>query len=304
MSTVRHGRVPYHEAVSRTLILITLLVAILGTAILAFFLAGGGGGARTGHKEEAYEERIDDRRRVPGEAPEAEEEPQPVPADRARVEVRVGDTSGNAIEGALVLAVMRGSASRREARTGVDGRVTLSLSPHAWSLDVAAEGFLPESRQFTILGPERDPLIAEFRLEPAASLTGVVRDQRGAAVADAQVYLISPDYVLLDRPELWQQTTSGPDGRFLFPGVREGTWDLGARKWGYLPAIAKDVEVKSLGRIERDVRLTKGRSRRAVSTRWPTRSWDEAWPGSRLGATGKAKKADSRSTACRTGPWT
>jgi hypothetical protein len=239
--------------VSRALILITLLAAILGTGILAFFMLGGRGGARTGHKQEAYEERIEERRRVPGEAPEAEEEAV-TPAGLTRVEVRVGDTSGNAIEGALV----RGRGA--EARTGVDGRALLSLPRHATSLDAIAEGFLPDTRS----GPLPESGVVEFRLEPAAVLTGLVRDRDGSPVQFAQVYLISPEHVLLDRPESWQQTHSGLDGRYLFPGVVRGTWDLGVRKWGYLPAIVKDIEIETLGRIERDIRLASGRSLRGV----------------------------------------
>jgi hypothetical protein len=127
-------------------------------------------------------------------------------------------------------------------------------------LDAVAEGFLPQRRWGAI--PESR--VVEFRLEPAASLAGFARDSTGSPIPGAEVYLISPEHVLLDRPELWQTTKSGDDGRFVFAGVPGGTWDLGARCSGFLPAIVRDVEVKSLAPIERDISLDRGRRLRVV----------------------------------------
>ena len=155
----------------------------------------------------------------------------------------------------------------RPVRTDQRGWYEVTVPVPQGVLECFAEGYLPQvgfvngrsdgTQEFSCEG--EGPWRRDFTLAVAASLRGRVMDESLGPVAGATVYVIEPAHVLLDRAHGGNVVRSGKDGFFLFHGVPAGTWDVGVRAEGFVPAMEKDVAVPERGSVQRDVVLKPGR---------------------------------------------
>ena len=116
-------------------------------------------------------------------------------------------------------------ASRRDAVTPLPGK------PREGDRWIWAPTYYPNSIEMsgaeTILvreGAEFDGYQIWLRAAPVYRLRGVVRDERGRPVATVPLWLLSE----LGWGAAEAQGTSGTDGRFEFPAVRAGEWQIEA----------------------------------------------------------------------------
>lgn len=111
--------------------------------------------------------------------------------------------SGRALPGARVALTEDGiSTAPRAAATGDDGRFVFDgMLPRTHTLWVRLPGYAP--REAMPVVPGGDALAV--RLDPAASIDGIVLDVRGRAVANAQVEVIARD---LDNRPRWVTAAS------------------------------------------------------------------------------------------------
>ena len=178
----------------------------------------------------------------------------------------VRDEAERPIPGAEVRAVIA-EDPLRPVRTDQRGWYEVTVPVPQGVLECFAEGYLPQvgfvngrsdgTQEFSCEG--EGPWRRDFKLAVAASLRGRVMDESLGPVAGATVYVIEPAHVLLDRAHGGNVVRSGKDGFFLFHGVPAGTWDVGVRAEGFVPAMEKDVAVPERGSVQRDVVLKPGR---------------------------------------------
>jgi len=246
------NRVLYDDRVNRALLVFLLAAAVVGTGLLARSMLGAGGAGRQTREERERADVLPPR--DPPAKPVPEDPARGAPEDRGfEVIGEVRDTGGHKLGGATV------RADQAETRTSDRGVYTLQMPLPMMTFTVWADGYLPAIERFICEG-DRGPWRRDFVLEPAAMVEGGVVDPAGVPVARAQVYLISREHDLLDRTHVGNLAITDAQGRFRFPGVAAGTMDLGVRADGFLPAIVLDVEVPVSGRVERRVRLERGRT--------------------------------------------
>lgn len=182
----------------------------------------------------------------------------------------VRDAAGLPIPGALVLGHSGGTTLR--ARTDAAGRYQLILPQPSVAFDVLATGFLPlvglvnggSNQRFDFFFEGEPPWTRDFTLETAASLAGRVLDEQYQPVAGALVYVIPAEYVVLDQVTTGNTVRSAKDGAFSFAGLPAGPTDLGVRAPGYLPALARDIEIPERGEVAQDVVVKRGRAVKVV----------------------------------------
>jgi len=185
------------------------------------------------------------------EVPEAARAEAPPPGFRMFGAVR--DEQGRPIGGACI----RPNGAAEPARTDADGayEVRAPIDP-VW-FAVYAEGFLP------IVGfgravPEGGRV--DFTLRAAAQLVGRVATASGAPVRGATVYVLGADDWMLDAVDVATGVETDAEGRFAFFGVPKGTYDVGVRGRGLLPAIRRDVIVPDRGQVHVDLTVNEGRT--------------------------------------------
>jgi len=144
------------------------------------------------------------------------------------------------------------------------GRFELERVGADQSVGARAAGYAPSiSRQ--VRGAPGDTLTLSFVLDhPGVRVRGVVRDERGAAIADAQVMLGAehPEYsqrsddgaVSFTAPPL--RTASDANGEFAFENAPLGLQPLQARARGFAPLL-EDVATENTDRFPIEVRLVR-----------------------------------------------
>lgn len=234
----------------RRTLLLGLLAAAAGTAFLLSNLLTEEVG------RSAQPERPPPPIDAPPRAPPGEKVPEPAGEARStdfRMFGTVREEGGGGIEGAFV----RPSASVEPARTGADGAYELRTPVDPAAFAVYAEGFLP------ILGLDRvvpGEARVDFALRPAAQVVGRVATVSGAPVRGATVYVLRAEEWMLDAVDLTNGATTDAEGRFALFGVPKGTYDVGARGPGILPALRRDVVVPERGQVHVELAVRQGRN--------------------------------------------
>jgi len=241
-------------AVNRNVLYGLLAAAALFVGMLAYvLLSGGSGGFRDSRREpEAPEQSVTRGPRARNVTDSSQEGPGPEKRGFAIVGT-VREERGAPIFGAAL------SAQGARAVTDRQGRYELVVPTAIVVLDCWADGFLPVvGRRLIVEGS--GPVRVDFDLRPAAVLSGRVLDENGRPVRRARVYVISPDRALLEETHIGNLVSTDKQGRFRFPGVAAGTWDLGVRARDHLPALVKNVVVPVIGTVEQEVQLRRGRT--------------------------------------------
>ena len=241
-------------AVNRNVLFGLLAAAALFVGMLAYvLLSGDSGGFRDSRREpEAPEQSVTRGPRARNVTDSSQEGSGPEKRGFAIVGT-VREERGAPIFGAAL------SMQGARAITDREGRYELVVPTAIVVLDCWAEGFLPVvGRRLIVEGS--GPVRIDFDLKPAAVLSGRVLDENGRPVRGARVYVISPDRALLEEIHIGNLVSTDKQGHFRFPGVAAGTWDLGVRARGHLPALARNVVVPVIGTVERDVQLRRGRA--------------------------------------------
>ena len=240
---------------SRPLLLLTLLAAVLATGLMAWTILGREDpGSRQARDRSVKGERWEapEGGEGAGTPPEGggKDDAQAAPEPAAGVRAVVTDPEGRPVAGARVVAWPDEPVAVTADAEGV------FLWPPEWRWDIAvyAEGYLPLQAS----APVEDG--TTYVLTPAARLTGRVVDESGAPVKGAMLWLISPEHVVLDDPQPGRIVTSRTDGSYVFPGVPEGRFDLGARAAGHGIAFERDLVFGTGGVTTRDLVLPRGRA--------------------------------------------
>ena len=186
-----------------------------------------------------------------------EEAPEPEASELGAwlVTGRVTDSGGAVIAGATVRATLARKQLQEETRADEYGEYGLRLPHTAVTFDVFAVGFLPlvglvngrSNGTMDFVGEGGGPWTRDFKLVPAATLTGSVRAASGVPVKGAAVYVLSPEHQILDRETVGNVVTTNERGEFAFPGLLAGVYDLGARARGFLPHLVRDVAELQIG---------------------------------------------------------
>jgi hypothetical protein len=248
--------------VGRPAILVLIMAALALTGALGVaFLRGELGGRLDPDRRTSTEEPV--ARDVPARPAPEPEGPAGRSAQAWTVFGEVRDRGGRPVPGALVEAASLRNREATKTATSADGVYELRMPGPACVLGVRATGYLPLSGEQVIVdrpGATR----RDFVLEPAAVLLGRVVDESLTPVRAARVYVISAEHVLLDRPDAGNTVLTDGSGEFTFPGLPEGSFDLGVRHRRYLPALERDVAIPASGTLRRTVILRPGR--RVVAT--------------------------------------
>ena len=117
--------------------------------------------------------------------------------------------------------------------TDAEGRfVILGVGSGRWRMQATHTDHLPATEREIELNDGFEADLDEFRLAPAAAISGQVRDGQGLPVAGAWLSLEasapgqSDDESLAGSAEDLLSTTSDAEGRFHFSGLRPGTYTL------------------------------------------------------------------------------
>jgi len=277
---------------TRLILILVLVVAVVGTFVAFQALTGDSGGARGTTDRDALER---ERERTPAKIARNSKEPTQKPVNAPGRYLLFGfvtEASGDPLPGAVVGATPLNGGEALSVISDKDGRYQMELPFFAVAFDVAAKGFLPlvgtvrgrsnGRREFTIEG--KDPSRHDFRLDRGAVLAGRVVGPQGEPVVGASVYRIPAEHQLLDAPSIANVTVTNERGEYAFPGIADGTADLGVRARGYLPALKTDVKVEGLREVRQEFVLDRGRA--VVAT-----VEFEAKPGKEVG---RVVAADSR----------
>jgi carboxypeptidase family protein len=180
------------------------------------------------------------------------------------LEGRVVDTAGNPIGGATVqvtpstgLAVwdlpLDGEAPGWETVSGRDGAFSFAgLAPGGETLRASRQGFA--ARTLPGIGvPSAEPVLV--RLDPAARISGTVKDDSGEPVAGANVLLSEVSSAAGDGAPPQDRTrpvgaaVSDAEGRFAAADLPPGRFSLLAAAPGFLSATLKGLDLPDGGEI-------------------------------------------------------
>ncbi|MFG0318505.1 MAG: carboxypeptidase regulatory-like domain-containing protein [Planctomycetota bacterium JB042] len=168
----------------------------------------------------------------------------PVPDAEVRAWTREASKS---VDGLLMLGDI-GGANARETVTDGSGFFRIEgLKPGEVTAIASADGYTPQSRKGITV--KRGEVTADVRIPVSIGLgiRGVVVDARGRALEGAEVWYsetvidLSEGAMTGSLAQGRHDTTDG-DGQFRLAGLREGAYNLTARKAGYLPKVATAVE--------------------------------------------------------------
>lgn len=172
------------------------------------------------------------------------------------LEGRVVDEMGSPIEGATVSVVgPAGEPASRAARvpqiqvkSAKDGSYRLdNLDSGGIQLWIGRRGSIAVAPIVVVAGSER---AHDVVLTPAATLRGMVVDDRGKPVAGAAVQATPkiPRYDLTSIPEAWLRAESDTDGKFLLDSLRPDDYTIRAAKSGMTTRTA-DVHVSEAAAV-------------------------------------------------------
>lgn len=159
---------------------------------------------------------------------------------------QVVDEAGKPVAGARV----RTHTYRGEERTvwsGADGRFTLRQLPAGRPHEVTAvsEGFAPLTQSANVPAPGRTAPPLRIVLGRGAAAVGRVVTGDGLPVAGAELSLaqLSDSTGFSDEEPV--RAISDQAGRFRFPNVSPGVFDLQAKRAGFAPAFREGLEISA-----------------------------------------------------------
>ncbi len=165
------------------------------------------------------------------------------------------DAGSDAISNATIRAIVLGPGGRPlSSRTytaiaGDTGMYRLDLQRGNYRVVVSAEGYAIGHANLVL---DRDRT-QDFRLAPAARIVGTVIKQ-GILTGGAQVRLDA----IQEIGSTTQTTLTGADGRFTIDGLTGGTYQLSARKEGFVGRIPQRISVAPGGVAEATIELNRG----------------------------------------------
>ena len=157
--------------------------------------------------------------------------------------VRVVDTSGSPITGAIVREVAAGGGPAVQdffgslrGSTDANGECLFQDVERAEkTFAISKQGCSVEKRSVKLADATTN---LDVTLKSAKTLTGIVRTSTGAPVADATVFARTP---VQDAGS--GGTRSDANGNFRIESLGSGRYEVRAQKQGFAPAIVKDVDV-------------------------------------------------------------
>jgi hypothetical protein len=161
--------------------------------------------------------------------------------------VHVVDRAGAPIAGATVRALAT-------KQTDADGRVWYrAVSKGLCQIEVEAPGFMSIERGVTLSDDPRHVNVVEFKLAPSVLIGGIVLDQDGSPVPDAEIYAHShglSDFIKYDKAD--------DQGHFRLDGFGPGPIELSA--WGTfdVPAPGPPIVIGKTPRLDLVLRVERG----------------------------------------------
>jgi len=154
-----------------------------------------------------------------------------------RVSGRVTGPNDAPVAGASVRVEPKpGAISDAATLTGPDGAYVLeNVETGEATLAFSRRGLLPLRKNVTLSEPSAE---VDAKLGGGASIGGVVVDSAGAAVADAEVRVLSAA-----DPEMSRVASTDGGGAFTLEGVAPGHYEVRASKRGFADAVQRDVDV-------------------------------------------------------------
>jgi hypothetical protein len=151
----------------------------------------------------------------------------------------VRDRRGNPVPGA-VLTVLRGDGwqAGRTVADAAGGYELTDVASRAFTLIAQARGYAPEAAAVTADG---GVVSRDVALAGAGGLAGAVRSAADAPLPGATVVISDASGAVL------AQEVTGRDGKFLLPGLTEGSYTVSATAAGHRPASTQ-VEVNGATR--------------------------------------------------------
>jgi len=262
----------YNRLVSRGVIFLFLVVALVGTGTLAFILMDGAATERLATTPQADERSLEPINGARANAADAGSDAVQEGAaehDRTKRDAAVTNLlkgtvrsrDGSPLEGAKVVA-LDDSDHETGVATGAEGGYSLPLGSSSYQISVVHEGYLPVmlTGVYAVEFLDFREIVRDFKLTPAATLSGRVFDGRGMPVIGARVYVIPAHHFLLEASDAGNTVITDAAGRYMFPGLRAGVTDVGVRARGFRPSIQRDFRVPSSGANELDFTLKRGRA--------------------------------------------
>jgi RNA polymerase sigma factor (sigma-70 family) len=157
----------------------------------------------------------------------------------------VSDAGGGPVAGAAIRALALGAGRRLEAAHtflgASDGRgqYSIDLTRGSYRVVADADGYVPTSVEVALDGDQSH----DFRLTPAARISGHVIERGGGPVRGATVRLQSDALI---KPES-RVTTADVEGAFLFRNLSPGSFRLSARSGALVGVAPHKVTVALAG---------------------------------------------------------
>jgi Predicted outer membrane protein len=160
--------------------------------------------------------------------------------------VRVVDTSGSPVTGAMIREVAAGggpvvqdfSGSLRSSTDANGECLFQDVDPGEKTFAISKLGCSVEKKSVKLADASTH---LDVTLKIAKTLTGIVRTSSGSPVADAMVYARTP---VQDAGS--SGTRSDANGNFRIESLGSGRYEVRAQKQGYALAIVKDVDVDTV----------------------------------------------------------
>jgi len=184
------------------------------------------------------------------EAPAAPREPGP-----PLIQGTVRDDEDRPIEGVRVHGRLHWGGGVKgwhlgiETTTDADGAFALDIegdlnaqTDAPVSIHLSRDGYVSSESRIDSYRPGIGQWL-QIRLLRAGSVAGRVETLEGEPVADALVYVIPTDWTGVDEDDLLPSARTGGDGAYRIPGLPPGTFDVGVRARGRVPALRGPVEV-------------------------------------------------------------
>ena len=155
--------------------------------------------------------------------------------------VRTKKEGGNALPSVLVeIEFLAGGVNVLPAVTDASGRSDVALLPGEYAFHASKPDYVDTTATAVIVADENPYVVITMR-KASARMRGVVEDEEGVPVSDADVVAISGALVL--------ETKSDPAGNFVLQ-ASAGAWEVHAEKPGYAPSEPVGVELHADDYVE------------------------------------------------------
>ena len=161
--------------------------------------------------------------------------------DTGTARIRTRKEDGDPLPNVLVeMQVLAGGVDVLPAVTDALGGIHVPLIPGEYAFHASKPDYVDTTATAVIVANESTPVTISMR-RASARMRGIVEDEEGAPMFDADVVAISGDLVL--------ETKSDPTGSFVIQATA-GVWEVHAEKAGYAPSSPIGVELHANDYIE------------------------------------------------------